>query len=90
MSSFVHFVTQWMSTVKVSLGSFRNSSQVHRLGSSTSPTIEKLHSASDNLGVGPADNTGKSWTTCWPGGTRELSATSRRLPLKPREMKAIA
>src|SRR3984893_19237070 len=86
VSSLVHLVTQWMSTVKLSLGSLRNSSQVHRLGSSTSPTIDNVHSDSDTFGVGPAERTGKSSTTCWPGGTRALLATSRRLPLKPREM----
>src|SRR6267378_1311095 len=88
VSSFDHLVTQWISTVNVSLGSLRNSSQVHTFGSSTSPTIEKVQSLSGTLGVGPADSTGKSLTTCWPGGTRELLATSRRLPLKPREMNA--
>src|SRR4029077_4880133 len=90
VSSLDHFVTQWMSTVTLSLGSLRNSSQVHTFGSSTSPTIENVHSDRGRRGVGPADSTGKSFTRCWPGGTRELLAVSRRLPLNPREMNAIA
>src|ERR1700674_2141026 len=89
VSSLDHLVTQWISTVTVSLGSFRNSSQVHRLGSSNSPTIENVHSATGTRGVGPADRTGKSLTTCWPGGTRELLDGSARLPRNPREMNAI-
>src|ERR1700730_3328333 len=90
VSSLVHLVTQWMSTVKLSLGSLRNSSHVHRFGSSTSPTIDSVHSDSGTRGVGPADRTGKSLTTCWPGGTRELSAPSRRLPRNPRETNPIS
>src|SRR6185312_14900681 len=43
VSSFDHFVTQWMSTVIVSLGSARNSSQLQLRGSSTAPATEKLH-----------------------------------------------
>src|SRR5258708_31887518 len=89
VSSFVHLVTQWMSVVKVSWGSSLNSFHVHRFGSSISPSMEKVHCSSDTRGVGPADRTGKSPTTCWPGGTRELDTLSRRLPLKPREMKPI-
>src|SRR3977135_2691383 len=89
VSSFDHLVTQWMSTVNVSLGRFRNSSHVHFLGSATSPTIENDHSDSGTFGVGPADRTGKSSTTCCPGGTRELLAASRLLPRKPRAMNAI-
>ena len=37
-------------------------------------------------GVGPAESTGKSWVTYWPGGTRAGSAPSRARPRKPREM----
>src|SRR5207244_9932385 len=43
VSSFDHLVTQWMSTVTVSLGSARSSSHVHETGSSTAPWIVKLH-----------------------------------------------
>src|SRR4249919_3192445 len=86
VSSFDHFVTQWMSTVTVSLGSDRKSSQVHDLGSSTAPWIVKLHSASGVCGVGPAESTGKSSVTYCPGGTRDGSACERRRPRKPREI----
>ena len=41
----------------------------HRLA--TAPWIVKLHSSSGVCGVGPADSTGKSTVTYWPGGTRE-------------------
>src|SRR5204862_7517659 len=85
VSSFDHFVTQWMSFVTCSLGSARNSSQVQRRGSSTSPTIEKSHRSSGVWGVGPAERTGKSFVTYWPGGTRDGSTSARR-PRKPREM----
>src|SRR5918998_2267755 len=85
VSSFDHLVTQWMSAVTSSLGSARSSSHVQRRGSSTSPTIEKSHSSSDLCGVGPAERTGKSLVTYWPGGTRPAGASWRR-PRKPREM----
>src|SRR5262249_52327277 len=86
VSSFDHLVTQWMSTVIFSLGSARNSSHVQRCSSSTSPVIVKSHWSSGGCGVGPADRTGKSFVTYWPGGSRPRGASSRRRPLKPREM----
>src|SRR5258708_14617515 len=87
VSSLVHLVTQWMSFVISSVGSLRNSSQVHFLGWSISPSTANVHSVNATRGVGPADRTGKSFTTYCPGGTRELLAVSLRLPRKPREMK---
>ena len=39
VSSFDHFVTQWISVRMDSLGRSRNSSQVQLLGSETSPTM---------------------------------------------------
>src|SRR5262245_32266863 len=89
VSSFDHFVTQWMSTVTVSLGSARSSSQVHEIGSPTAPVIVKLQASSDVCGVGPADSTGKSYVTYCPGGTRDGSASGRRRPEKPREIGLI-
>src|ERR1700749_2039525 len=86
MSSLDHLVTQRMSRVTSSAGSARNCSHVQRRGSSISPTIVKLHRSSGVCGVGPADRTGKSLVTYWPGGTREGSTRSRRRPVKPREM----
>src|SRR6266849_5518270 len=73
-SSLVHLVTQWMSLVTSSAGSARNSSQVHFLGSSISPSTTNVHSGKPTRGVGPAERTGKSFTTYCPGGTRELLA----------------
>jgi len=87
--SFDHFVTQWMSTVMRSLGSAVNSFHVHDLGSSTSPRISKVHHAIGSCGVGPAERTGKSCVTYWPGGTRPLSASSLRRPRNPREIGGI-
>src|SRR5438552_15021715 len=86
VSSFDHFVTQWMSTVTVSLGKAWSSSHVHDLGSSTAPWIVKLHHSSGWCGVGPAESTGKSSVTYWPGGIRAGSAEACRRPRKPREI----
>src|SRR5919202_3322240 len=78
-----------MSRVMDSVGSLRNSSQVHCLGSSISPVIENVQSVSGVRGVGPADSTGKSLTRYWPGGGRPPAALSRDRPRKPREMKLM-
>src|ERR687896_521535 len=81
--SLDHLVTQWISLVISSEGSWLNSSQVHLLGSSTSPTMEKSHSSRGVRGVGPAERTGKPSSRYCPGG----SAVSRplRRPKKPLE-----
>src|SRR5260221_14262008 len=78
VSSFDHLVTQWMSRVISSLGRARNSSQLQRRGSPSSPMIEKSHSSSEVCGVGPAEREGKSRGKYWPGGTRAGSATETR------------
>src|SRR5213593_4300833 len=78
-----------MSLVTVSAGRAWNSFHVHRLGSSISPSMVKVHWSRLTRGVGPADSTGKSVTTYWPGGTRELDAVSRRRPLNPLETNPI-
>src|SRR5262245_17110765 len=78
-----------MSRVTVSDGSALNSFHVQDRGSSTAPRIENVHSSSGVCGVGPAASTGKSVVTYCPGGTRASSASSRRLPLKPRETNDI-
>ena len=49
-------------------GSARNSSHVHRLGPSISPTTLKCHRSRGVRGVGPAESTGKPSSTYWPGG----------------------
>src|SRR5215218_5325157 len=81
--SFDHLVTQWMSFVISSEGSCLNSSQVHLLGSSISPTMEKSHSSSGVRGVGPAESARKPSTRYCPGGSA-VSWLLRR-PLKPLE-----
>src|SRR5215208_867866 len=45
--------------------------------------------SSSVCGVDPTDRTGKSSTTCWPGGTRALSTCGRR-PWNPREIGDMA
>src|SRR5919202_843243 len=82
--SFDHLVTQWMSVVISSEGNCLNSSHVQRLGSSSSPTIEKSHSSSGVWGVGPAERTGKPSTRYWPGGSAACSLL--RQPPKPRDI----
>src|SRR3954464_4189660 len=72
-----------MSLVISSEGSARNSSHVHFLGSSTSPTMEKSHSSRGVCGVLPVERTGKPSTRYWPGGS-VVSCLLRR-PLNPRE-----
>ena len=49
--------------------------------------MRKVQSASGVRGVGPAERTGKSWVTYWPGGTRPSVSGSCLRPKKPREMK---
>src|SRR5438876_8439235 len=72
-----------------SLDSARNSSHDHDVGSSTAPVIENVHVSRDTEGVGPADNTGKSSTTYWPGGMRLGSTSRRRRPPNPRESSGL-
>src|SRR5262249_345880 len=84
VSSFDHFVTQWMSFVTLSRGSCWNSSHVQVTGSAP-PVIENVHSSSGVCGVGPAESTGKSSVRYWPGGTRSGGPSWRR-PRNPREM----
>src|SRR5262247_1770161 len=79
-----------MSAVTGSLGRARNSSHVHVW--STPPfSIENVHRSRGVCGVAPAESTGKSRVTDWPGGTRAGSASaSRRRPRKPRETKLMS
>src|ERR1051326_3775258 len=88
VSSLVHLVTQWMSTVMLSAGRALNCSHVQVFGWSISPLMVNVHFARSTRGVGPADRTGKSFTVRWPGGTRELLSPAPRRPLNPRDMNA--
>src|SRR5918994_5392628 len=81
--SFDHLVTQWISVVISSEGSSLNSSHLHLLGSSTSPSTEKSHCSRGVWGVGPAERTGKPSSRYCPGGSA-VSWLLRR-PLKPLE-----
>src|SRR5918993_891238 len=81
--SLDHLVTQWMSFVISSEGSRLNSSQVHLLGSSISPSMEKTHFSSGVWGVGPAESTGKPSTRYCPEGS--AASWLLRRPLNPRE-----
>jgi hypothetical protein len=75
--------------VKVSLGRERNSCQVQEVGFVTAPRMAKLHWSSGVRGVGPAESTGKSGVTYWPGGMRDGSMVDRRRPVNPREIGGI-
>src|SRR5215469_1434804 len=82
--SFDHRVTQCKSTVKVSVGKWRNDFQSHRLNTSVPSSIVNSHWSSGTWGVGPADKTGKSVVRYCPGGN--FTSAARRRPEKPREM----
>src|SRR6202000_2932905 len=84
VSSFDHFVTQWMSHGTSSAGRRANSSQLHSSSLPTIPSIRKLHSLGSMRGVGPAVRTGKPGSRYWPGGSRSAPAPWRG-PTKPRE-----
>src|SRR5215210_943730 len=86
--SFDHLVTQCMSLVISSVGSCLNSSHVHRLGSSTSPTMEKSQFFRGVRGVGPAERTGNPSTRYCPGGRPVSPFICLRRPRKPRETNA--
>src|SRR5918997_2636674 len=87
VSSLLHLVTQWMSTVMRVFGSAWNSAQDHLASSEPPCWRAKLQSSGRVRGVGPADSTGKSAVTCWPGGTRAAAAASAppRRPRNPHE-----
>ncbi len=76
VSNFDHLVTQWMSTVGVSCGSARSSFHDHRIDRSPLVTVNS-HLSSGVRGVGPADSTGKSRVSYWPGGSRPGGAAGR-------------
>src|SRR5918998_6331773 len=80
-----HLVTQWMSTVTGSRGRAWNSSHVHRADCPPGPRIVKSQVASEVRGVGPAERTGKSRVSYWPGGSRPAASADRGRPRKPRE-----
>src|SRR5438270_6669180 len=85
MSSWVHLVTQLISTRYSLDGRARNCVQVQVTGWRTNPSIVKLHCSVRIRGVGPAESTGKLLTRYWPGGTRSARSGWGRLPVKPRE-----
>src|SRR5580700_6050881 len=78
-----------MSTVIFSAGSAWNSVQVQLTGD-WPPSTENVHLASGVCCVGPADRTGKSCVTYWPGGTRPAGSASSWRRWKPREIGLIA
>src|SRR5438445_13179578 len=84
--NFDHLVTQWMSTVIFSRGSATNSSQVHRADCPSGLRSVRSHTDRAVRGVGPAESTGKSRVSYWPGGRRAAAPSGCRRPRKPREM----
>jgi hypothetical protein len=90
VSSFDHWVTQWMSHGTSSDGSSWKSSHDHSRCSPTMPSIRSDHSVGSTRGVGPAVSTGKPGSRYWPGGSRACSSSgTRRRPPNPREMKPL-
>ena len=52
--------------------------------------VDKEKRSRGVCGVGPADNTGKSLTTYWPGGRRPAVLWSRGFPRNPGEMNVMS
>src|SRR5262249_15098851 len=86
--SFDQRVTQWMSTVTVSVGNSRNDFQFQLRKTLLPSSIVSSHCAWEMRGVGPADKTGKSVVRYCPGGS--FASVVLRLPEKPREIIAIS
>src|ERR1700730_13123676 len=78
-----------MSFVIVWRGSATNSSHVQWATRPSAPRSVKLQLVSGVRGVGPAESTGKSRVSYWPGGSRPAADASGRRPRKPRENSAI-
>jgi hypothetical protein len=53
------------------------------------PLSVKFHAVSGVCGVGPAERTGKSRVSYWPGGSRAAVSADCRLPRNPREISDI-
>src|SRR3954470_23619079 len=78
-----------MSTVIVSRGRVAKSSQVKRADLPPGPRSVRSHADSGACGVGPADNTGKSRVSYWPGGRRAANPSAGRRPRNPRAIRVI-
>src|ERR1700741_2630807 len=89
VSNFDHLVTQWMSLVIFSRGSATNSSHVQRSDWPSVLRTVRSHTDSGVRGVGPAESTGKSRVSYWPGGRRAAAPSGWRRPRNPREMGLI-
>src|SRR3954464_8510122 len=79
-----------MSVVIFSRGSFWNSSHVHRADLPVTPVNVKSHFSTGLRGVGPAERTGKSRVSYWPGGSRDAASLLDRRPRNPREIGGIS
>ncbi len=75
VSNFDHAVTQWMSRVILVCGSALKSAHDHSATGLARTFSVNFQSSIEMRGLGPADSTGKSSVTNWPGGS--LLATSR-------------
>src|SRR4029079_17725596 len=62
-----------------------NSSHVQRAVLPATLVSVRSHLSSGLRGVGPAERTGKSRVSYWPGGRREALSLDGRRPRKPRE-----
>src|SRR3954470_14585881 len=79
-----------MSVVIFSRGSFWNSSHVQRADFPVTSLSVKSHLSTGLRGVGPAERTGKSRVSYWPGGSRDAASLLGRRPRNPREIGGIS
>jgi len=77
-------VTQWISTVIVSVGNSRNDLQLQLRKTFLPSSMVSSHRSREMCGVGPADKTGKSGVRYCPGGN--FASVVLRLPENPREI----
>src|SRR4051812_12269087 len=75
-----------MSVLMATCGSAWNSSQLHPATGPSAPRSTKSQLASGGRGVGPAESTGKSGVSYWPGGSRPAVDNGCRRPRNAREM----
>src|SRR6266550_5029973 len=78
-----------MSTVTLSRLSATNSSQVHRADCPSGLLSVRSQTESGVRGVGPAERTGKSRVSYWPGGSLPAAPSGCRRPRNPREIGVI-
>ena len=84
VSNFDHAVTQWMSRVIFDCGSALNSAHDHSATGLARTFSVNVQSSVEMRGLGPADSTGKSSVTYWPGGSLLVTSRGGCRPPNPR------